>query len=62
MLPKVTVELLHTEVVHFLHVMEEALFHDANSILYRTLVLGLLYFGRQNDRVVVLSPFSIILV
>ena len=42
--------------------MEEALFHDANSILYRTLVLGLLYFGRQNDRVVVLSPFSIILV
>ena len=61
-LPKVTVELLQTEVVHFLHVVEETLFQNANSILYRALVLGLLYFGRQDDRVVVFSPFSVILV
>ena len=62
MLPKVTVELLKTEVVHFLHVMEEALFQDTNGILNRALVFGLPDLGWKNDRMVVLGPFRIILV
>lgn len=42
--------------------MEEALFQDTNGILYRTLVLGLPDLGWKNDRMVVLGPFSVILV
>ena len=62
MLPEVSVELLQTEVVHLLHVVKESLFQDANGILHGTLVLGFLNFGRQDNRVVVLSPFCVILV
>ena len=61
-LPEVTVKLLQTEVVHFLHVVEEPSFQNANCIFYRALVPGLLYFGRQDDRVVVFNTFSVILV
>ena len=62
MSPKVSVELLQAEVVHFLHVVEEAFFQNTNGILYRTLILGLPDLGRKNDRVVMLGPFCVILV
>ena len=62
MLPEVSVELLQTEVIHLIHVVEEALLQNTNSILYGTLVLGFLHLGGQDNRVVVLSPFCVILV
>ena len=42
--------------------MPIAFFQDTNGILYRTLVLGLLYLGRQDDRVVALGSLSVIFV
>lgn len=62
MSPKVSVEPLQAEVVHFLHVVEETFLQDTNGILYRTLVLRLPDLGWKNNRVVMLGPFSVILV
>ena len=42
--------------------MEDALFKDADSILYGTLVFGLFHFGRKNHGVIVLRPLGVILV
>ena len=41
-------------------IMENALFQNANSIFHGTLVLRLLYLGRENERVVVLRPLGVI--
>lgn len=58
--PEVAVELLQAEIVHFLHVMEETLLQDTNSVLDGALVFRLLYLGRQDNGVVVFSPFCVI--
>ncbi len=60
--PEVTVELFQTEIVHLLHVVEEPLLQNTNGISHRTLLLGLLHLGGQDDGVVVLSPLGIVLV
>lgn len=62
MLPEIPVELFQTEIVHFLHVMEESLFQNADGIFDGTLVLGFLYLGRKDNGVVVFCPLCIILV
>lgn len=62
MLPQVTVELFQTEIVHFFHIKEDALFQNAHGILHGTLVLGLLHLGRENDSVVMFGPFGVILI
>ena len=59
MLPKIPVELLQTEIVHLLHVVEKAFLQNPNGILNGTLVFGLLHLGRKDNGVVVLSPLGI---
>ena len=60
--PEVTVELLQAEIVHFLHVVKEALLQNADGIFNGTLVLRLPHLGRENHCVVVLRPFCVVLV
>lgn len=62
MQPEVAVELLQAEIVHLLHVMEEALFQNPDGVLNRALVLGLSHLCGQDDRVVVFGPLRIVLV
>ena len=58
--PKVIIELFQTEILVLLHIMENALFQNANSIFHGTLVLRLLYLDRENERVVVFRPLGVI--
>ena len=60
--PEVTVELLQAEIVHFLHVVKEALLQNADDIFNGTLVLRLPHLGRENHCVVVLRPFCVVFV
>ena len=60
MLPEIPVELFQTEIVHFLHVMEEPLFQNTHGIFNGTLVLGLLYLGRKDNGVVVFRPLCVV--
>lgn len=60
--PEVPVKLLKAEIGHLFHVVEEPLLQYSDGVLNRALVFRFPHLGRQDDGVVVLSPFGVVLV
>ena len=60
--PEILVELFQREILTGSQCMEYTAFQDAYSIFHVALHLGFAHFGRHDDRVIMLRPFSIILV
>ena len=60
--PEIIIKSIKAEVGFFLKVMEETFFEDSYSILYTAFVLRLFNLSRKNDRMVMVSPFSIVFV
>lgn len=60
--PQIPVELFYAEILPLLHFVEETFLEDAHSILNRTLVFRFVDLYRQDDCLVVLSPFGIIII
>ena len=61
-LKKISVELFKAEITVFFQIMKETFFQYANCILNTTLIFGFTYFRRKNNRMIVFSPFGVILI
>lgn len=60
--PQILIKLINTEILMLLHLMEKAFFEDAYSVFYRALEFWFADFRWQDDCLIMLSPFGVILI